>query len=57
MRLVDPFAQIVSARHEGCIIAAVEVHLHMLQSLISRPFWDNKIKIAILALATYMAMC
>jgi hypothetical protein len=29
----------------------------MFQSLISRPFWDNKIKIAILALATYMAMC
>jgi len=29
----------------------------MLALLTSPPFWDKKIRIAILALATYLAMC
>jgi hypothetical protein len=29
----------------------------MMAILTSPPFWDKKIKIAILALATYLAMC
>jgi hypothetical protein len=29
----------------------------MLALLTSPPFWDRKIRIAILALATYLAMC
>jgi hypothetical protein len=29
----------------------------MIQALINPLFWDKKIKIAVLALATFMAMC
>jgi len=29
----------------------------MIELVTSHPFWNMKIKIAILALATYMAMC
>jgi hypothetical protein len=29
----------------------------MMQVLTSPPFWDRKVKIAILALATFAAMC
>src|SRR5262249_18268502 len=37
--------------HEGCFRTADMAYLH------SRRFWDKKMRIAILALATFLALC
>ena len=40
-----------------CPLARVLLNLSSMQYLNSRLFWDKKVRIALLALATFIAMC
>ena len=53
-RIRSAFAGVASLWHTRCI---TRVRSSSMQQLSTRLFWDKKVKIALLALATFIAMC